>query len=291
MLDRYRREVTGEPDPMPPTSLSAAALLAASQSPLPPLAEERLGSYLPAARLLGQRTGELHRVLGAARGHPQLAPDRFSLLYQRSAYQSLRGLTCSVIDAVRTHLPQLPATLHQQAERVAAAEGELLTRFRSILDRRLTAVRIACHGNYHLHQVLWTGDDFTIIDFEGEPPRPLFERRLKRSPLVDVASMVRSFHYAARVALRDESDGSRGASGNRHGWSLFWRHWVSAAFLQAYFSTVSQGLLPADQEDLRVLLDVSLLERTLYELGHELTHRSEWAHIPLGDLRDLLDAS
>ena len=294
MLDRYRREVTGEPDPMPPASLSATALLAASQSPLPPLAEDRLGAYLPAARLLGQRTGELHRVLGAARGHPQLAPDRFSLLYQRSAYQSLRGLTCSVIDAVRTHLPRLPATLHQQAERIAAAESELLTRFRSILDRRLTAVRIACHGNYHLHQVLWTGDDFTIIDFEGEPPRPLFERRLKRSPLVDVASMVRSFHYAARVALPDESNGPRrgpGASGSGRGWSLFWRHWVSAAFLQAYFSTVSKGLLPADQEDLRVLLDVSLLERTLYELGHELSHRPEWAHIPLGDLRDLLDAS
>ena len=103
--------------------------------------------------------------------------------------------------------------------------------------------------------------------------------------------MVRSFHYAARVALPDESDGSRGASGSSRRWSLFWRHWVSAAFLQACFSTVSTGLLPADQEDLRVLLDVSLLERTLYELGHELTHRPEWAHIPLGDLRDLLDAS
>ena len=127
--------------------------------------------------------------------------------------------------------------------------------------------------------MLRTGDDFTLIDFEGEPPRPLFERRLKRSPLVDVASMVRSFHYAARVALPDENEGR------------FWRHWVSAAFLQAYLSTVDRRLLPPDREDLRMLLDVRLLERTLYELGHELAHRPDWAPIPLRDLRELLDAS
>lgn len=84
--------------------------------------------------------------------------------------------------------------------------------------------------------------------------------------------MVRSFHYAARVALADEGDGTRrrpSASGNGRAWALFWRHWVSAAFLQAYFSTVNPGLLPADRDGVRVLLDVSLFERTLYELGYE----------------------
>ena len=291
MLERYRAEVHGRPDPMPPTSLSATALLAASESVLPPLAEERLGPYLPAVRRLGERTGELHRTLGAA-ARPHLAPESFSRLYQRSAYQSLRGLTCSVVDTLRERLPRLPAALRADARRIVAAEAELLDRFRSILGRRLTAVRIACHGNYHLRQVLWTGDDFTIIDFEGEPPRPLFERRLKRSPLVDVASMVRSFHYAARVALDEQDARARrpGASDNGRGWSLFWQHWVSAAFLQGYFSTVNPGLLPPDRDDVRVLLDVSLLERTLYELGYELAHRPDWVHIPLRDLGDLLES-
>jgi maltose alpha-D-glucosyltransferase/alpha-amylase len=293
MLARYQREVQGRPDPIPPHSLSATALLEASEGNLPPLAEERLASYLPAARLLGQRTGELHRALGAAVGHPHLAPEPYSPLYQRSAYQSLRGLTCSVIDRLREDLSQLPVSWRRDAEYVIEAEGRLLTHFRGIRDRRLKALRIACHGNYHLEEVLRTGDDFTIIDFEGEPPRPLFERRLKRSPLVDIASMIRSFHYAARVALPDGDDenGQRPeALQSTRCWSRFWRHWAAAAFLKAYLSTVDRGLLPPDREDLRLLLDMMLLERTLYELGHELAHRPGWVHIPLRDLRDLFDA-
>jgi maltose alpha-D-glucosyltransferase / alpha-amylase len=105
--------------------------------------------------------------------------------------------------------------------------------------------------------------------------------------------MVRSFHYAARVALPDEDDGTAlqpDALRSARCWSLFWRHWVSAAFLQAYFATVDSRLLPLDRKDLRVLLDVCLLERMLYELGHEMAHRPDWVRIPLRDLRDLLDA-
>jgi maltose alpha-D-glucosyltransferase/alpha-amylase len=127
--------------------------------------------------------------------------------------------------------------------------------------------------------VLWTGDDFTIIDFEGEPPRPLFERRLKRSPLVDIASMVRSFHYAARLALPEPEAWE---------WSLFWRYWVAAAFLRAYFSNVDRTLLPSGADEFRLLFEISLLERAVYELGYELDHRPDWIGIPLRDVRDLL---
>ena len=280
MLRDYRRDVEGRSVPGPALSLSPSALLDASERELPAFAAEQLRLFLPGARLLGQRTGELHRNLGAAAGHPSLAPEPFSRLYQRSIYQSVRGLTCSVLETLRGRLPRLSAAWHPDAERVAAGEAALLARFRRLLDRRLTATRIACHGNYHLQQVLCTGDDFTIIDFEGEPSRPLFERRLKRTPLVDVVSMVRSFHYAARVALPAPEESE---------WSLFWRHWVTAAFLQAYFSTVDRGLLPPGREDLHLLFEVILLERTLYELGHELDHRPDWVGIPLKDLRDLLE--
>jgi len=292
MLKRYGREVRGRPEPALAGSCSARALLVATEGSLPPLAEEHLAAYLPAARRLGQRTGELHRVLGAAAGHPHLAPEPFSRLYQRSAYQSLRGLTCSVIDALRDERPKLPEVLIPDADRVIAAQGQLLDRFSGILRRRISATRIACHGNYHLQQVLRTEGDFTIIDFEGEPSRPLFERRLKRSPLVDIVSMVRSFHYAARIVLPDEQRGSEpDGSHPGRGWSLFWRHWVSVAFLQTYFATADRDLLPRDPDDLHLLLDVQLLERTLYELGNELTHRPDWVHIPLSDLKDLLEAS
>jgi maltose alpha-D-glucosyltransferase / alpha-amylase len=292
-LKDYRRRVRGRPDPMPPPFLSARELLDASETGLPPVAETLLGAYLPAARRLGQRTAELHRALSAATGHPELAPQAYSGLYQRSVYQSARGLTCSVIDTVRERLPRLPAALRGDARRIIEGESRLIDRFKRLTDRRLTATRIACHGNYHLHQVLRTGNDFAIIDFEGEPPRPLFERRLTRSPLVDIASMVRSFHYAARVMMPDDKLGAARSGGPSRGirwWSLFWRQWVSAAFLQAYFSTVNRDSLPPKREDLALLLDVALLERTLYELGHELAHRPDWIHIPLRDVRDYLDA-
>ena len=281
ILREYRRAVQGRPGPGAELSVSPSALLQASEQALPPFVEEHLRSYLPTARLLGQRTGELHRTLGEAAGHPSLAPEPFSRLYQRSLYQSVRGLACSVLETLRERLPQLPAAWRPDAERVAASEADLLARFRRLLDRSITATRIACHGNYHLHQVLRTGDDFTIIDFEGEPPRPLFERRLKRTPLVDVVCMVRSFHYAARVALPEPEE---------EGWSLLWRHGVSAAFLQTYFATVDRALLPPNGDDLRLLFEVVLLERTVYELGHELAHRPDWVGIPLRDLRELLDA-
>ena len=98
--------------------------------------------------------------------------------------------------------------------------------------------------------------------------------------------MVRSFHYAARVALTD--DEKRAASRDRRAWSLFWGHWSSVAFLQAYFSAVDQKLLPSDRADLHLLLDMRLFQRTLYELGHELTHRPDRVWIPLKDLEDLL---
>ena len=284
MLERYRREVRGEPEPA--GDLSAGALLAAAEADLPPVAEERLAAYLSVARRIGLRTAELHGVLRTAAGHPQLAPEPFTPFYQRSAYQSLRGLTCSVIDELRAERPRLSACWRADADRVMSAQGPLLDHFRRIRERKITALRIACHGNYHLQQVLRTAGDFTIIDFEGEPPRPLFERRLKRSPLMDVASMVRSFHYAAGVAMRDDPE----TTSKCRAWLRFWRHWISVAFLRAYFSAVDRDVLPRNRDDLQLLFQIQLFERTLYELGHELGHRPEWVGIPLADLKEMLDS-
>jgi maltose alpha-D-glucosyltransferase/alpha-amylase len=94
--------------------------------------------------------------------------------------------------------------------------------------------------------------------------------------------MVRSFHYAARIALPEPE---------AREWSLFWRHWVAAAFLRAYFSAMDLTLLPSESKDFRLLFEISLLERALYELGHELDHRPDWIGIPLRDIRDLLDSA
>jgi maltose alpha-D-glucosyltransferase/alpha-amylase len=280
-LGEYRQEVQGRSAPESGLSLSPAALLEASERELTIVPSERLRSYLTMARLIGQRTGELHCTLATATDSSYLAPEPFTEFYQRSMYQSARGLAYTVLEKLREHLPRLPIELRSDAEGVAAREAELLARFGRVLNQKLTATRIACHGNYHLQQILRTGDDFLIIDFEGEPVRPLFERRLKRSPLLDVGSMVRSFHYAAHFALPEPELSE---------WSRLWRYWVAAVFLRAYFSTVDRALLPSRPDDFRLLFEISMLERTLYELGYELDHRPDCIGIPLRDLGELLEA-
>ncbi len=139
--------------------------------------------------------------------------------------------------------------------------------------------------------MLWTGRDVVIIDFEGEPARPLAQRRLKRSPAYDVAGMLRSFHYAAYAALFRESGRDAAVGGAAEAWAKHWRAWVSAAFLKAYLATVAPaGILPDDPDELARLLDLHLLEKAVYELGYELDNRPDWVVIPARGLEELLGA-
>src|SRR5690606_38175533 len=179
------------------------SLLDLVEGPVPPAAvQETLGGFLELVRLLGQRTGELHRALASDDEDPAFAPERFSTLYQRSLYQSMRNLTARVLESLRAVRPRLDGETGAAAERPLARQEALGQRFRPVLGERIDALRIRCHGDFHLGQVLFTGSDFVIIDFEGEPARSLGERRLKSSPLRDVAGMLRSFDYAARGSLQ-----------------------------------------------------------------------------------------
>jgi maltose alpha-D-glucosyltransferase/alpha-amylase len=157
---------------------------------------ERIGTYVPTVRLLAERTAELHIALASGRGK-DFAPEPFSELYQRSLYDSMRSLTKKNLRLLRRRAAALPEEVRPGVEWVLEAEERILARFRRLTSRKLAAERTRIHGDYHLGQVLYTGRDFVILDFEGEPARPLSERRLKRSPMRDVAGMLRSFQYAA----------------------------------------------------------------------------------------------
>jgi len=159
-----------------------------------------------------------------------------------------------------------------------------------LVERRIVATTIRCHGDYHLGQVLIADDDVAIIDFEGEPNYPLAERRLKRPPMRDVSAMLRSFAYAAGAAFgdQDEQGAVWVAAVDAEPWTRDWQIWTSAAFLRAYLEAIDPQLLPASQEDREVLLDVFLLEQAVYQLGHELRTRPAWLGIPLRDLRSVL---
>jgi len=254
---------------------------------------ERIGTYLPAARLLGERTAELHLALASAPADlPAFAPEPFSTLHQRSLYESMRTGASRTFQLLRQRLDDLAPEARAAAAALLDARELVRERFALLLGPKVTATRIRTHGDYHLGQVLYTGRDFVILDFEGEPARPLTERRLKRSPLRDVAGMLRSFQYAAYARLFEESGSGIIAPSEApvfESWALFWQRWVSAAFLGAYLERTAAGsFVPARRSELAILLDAYVLEKAIYELAYELNHRPGWVRIPLAGILQIL---
>lgn len=152
-------------------------------------------------------------------------------------------------------------------------------------------MRLRIHGDFHLGQVLNTGTDFAIIDFKGEPARATSERRLKRSPLRDVAGMIRSFDYAVQSALRLLSSAFVRPEDSPvlESWADTWTHWVSAIYLQTYLAEVDgSGLLPADPDSLRMPLDALVLEKALSEVGYDLNSRPDCVLVPLTSILRLV---
>jgi maltose alpha-D-glucosyltransferase/alpha-amylase len=270
------------PPRMDPLSLSFA--------PLPDIAQELLPDFVPLSRLLGQRTGELHLALSESRDNSDFEPTPFTALSKRSFYQSLRNLCARTLDKLSS--AALPADLASLRQQLLARKGDIRARLDQVLARKLDGSTIRVHGDYHLGQVLYTGRDFFIIDFEGEPARSRAERRRKRSPMADVAGMLRSLHYAALGALRLDVPGSLVREEDRAlltPWAELFYAWVGAQFLSSYLSTIAASqLLPEVEAELRLLLEVHLLEKALYELGYELDSRPRWAELPLRGLLNLL---
>jgi len=276
----------------PSLRLDVASLLDLSGQTPPTMVYELIDTFVEAVRLLGQRTGELHCALASVTDDPAFAPEPFSMLYQRSLYQAMRSHLLQTLALLRQQLASLPASTREQAEAVLQREREIVQVYQKLLQKLLPAQRTRCHGDYHLGQVLYTGRDFVIIDFEGEPARPLSERRLKRSPLLDVAGMLRSFHYAASATLLEQQQrGLLSDLARAETWLRFWYGWVSAVFLQGYLETIgSTALAPTDPKDLGVLLEAYLMDKAIYEIRYELGHRPDWLAIPLRGVLELVRA-
>jgi maltose alpha-D-glucosyltransferase/alpha-amylase len=196
------------------------------------------------------------------------------------------------VQLLRDRLHTLPEDLQRQACQILSQDAKLQQRYSLLLRAETCGLRIRIHGDYHLGQVLFTGDDFIIIDFEGEPARLLSERRAKRSPLQDVAGMLRSFHYAAYALFLTSTAGSQ-IGFPQGSWfeSLghYWQAWVSATFLKAYLRTMgSSPSIPQDHAQLAELLDAYILDKCVYELGYELNNRPTWVAVPLQGIAALL---
>jgi maltose alpha-D-glucosyltransferase/alpha-amylase len=289
-LGRYFEEVLSRHPASEASMIPEQPLGELASQETPPLVRELMGSYLSSALLLGQRTGELHKALASDVKDPAFAPEPFTALYRRSLYQSFRTLADQSLSLLTKRLPELAEDIRPDATKILQLEGVIFDRLRQIVDKKMTGMRIRCHGDFHLGQVLFTGKDFVIIDFEGEPARPITERRLKRSPLRDVAGMLRSFNYAALSKLRNNSVRPEDVVQLKP-WARFWDFWVSVTFLKGYLeATTNASFTPKSAEEFNLMLSVHTLEKAIYELGYELNNRPNWVDVPIAGILQIVEA-
>jgi maltose alpha-D-glucosyltransferase / alpha-amylase len=285
------RNAQGQLDVHPslsPPALLAGSLLEKARSAMPPAFAELADIYPQQIKLLGKRTAELHEAL-AEQDDPAFRPEAFNTMYQRSLYESTRTRLKRAMTALRKQRDIFAERERAVADEIVRRQGEFDAVLRRVVVTKMEVSRIRIHGDYHLGQVLFTGKDFIIIDFEGEPGRTLAERRFKHSALRDVASMLRSLDYAGLSALRTglvrPSDADR-----LEPFARAWSAWMGAAFVHEYLATVSHGsLVPAEDEHSAALLDFYLLDKCLYELDYEFNNRPDWVAIPLLGLLGLLE--
>ena len=229
-------------------------------------------AFLGSLHRLGEATAQMHTLLGSDLSDPTFAPESPSS-------ESLGLLTATIDDEIESLWFELP----EDSEDVAPIRGrgeEVRDRLRLWTQVGGTGKVIRHHGDFHLGQTLWASDHWVIIDFEGEPARSLLERRRKRSPLRDVAGMLRSFSYAASAAqlLR----GIEPPPG--------WEAKARAEFLAGYRSTIDPSLVPSGVA-LDKLLAVFELEKAVYELRYELDNRPDWVGIPVAGIERLMSAA
>jgi len=225
-------------------------------------------AFLSSLHRLGEVTGRMHTVLASDVLDPAFAPEPLAGEVLGWAIQEAEADARALLGGLEPDGP---------AEAVRARSGEVIEYLRALLDSGGGQV-IRQHGDYHLGQVLWTGDDWVVLDFEGEPARPLAERRRKSSPLRDVAGMLRSFAYAAETAR------GRGVEV-----PPAWEHDARSAFLGGYASVIDPALLPPGAGARERLLTACELEKALYELRYELDNRPDWVRVPVAGILRLLE--
>lgn len=268
-----------------------------SQTVFTPVAHENIpddfrdlfgGTAVGPTRMLGERLGELHLAL-ATTDAPDFGSEGFSLHYQRSLYSGFQSLVRETFQNQEKKLKTLPEEVQPEARKIAARKSEILALLKKIYDKKIDAVKIRIHGDYTLDKVLFTGKDLAICEFGGNPTRSFSERRLRRSPLRDVADMLLSLHYAAYASLLFNDQVREDDIAKLTPPTERWIQAASGVFLDAYLGTVKgSDFIPDDANDLHVLLQTYLLEKAIFELNHELDERPDWATVPLRVIGSLL---
>jgi trehalose synthase-fused probable maltokinase len=243
------------------------------------------------ARALGELTGRLHTALASASAPAAMVPAHIDADDVRVWQDAVQAQIGRVLAALAGALDHLPADLRDLGRQVMGGEARLAERAAALQALCAEPVlKIRVHGDYHLGQVLRIDGGFVIVDFEGEPARPLAERRATTCALKDVAGMQRSFAYAARAAMlraAEVAGGDPGLLDRLLPWAGAWEAGARTAFLDGYLAeTAERGarFLPRRREDIESVLEAYELDKAVYELDYELNHRPTWARIPLDAL-------
>ncbi len=281
-LERYYEQCSLQPAAAADDWPGRADFVRLSDAPIPPVARDRMGLYLDAAAALGRRTADLHVALASPTDDAAFAPEPLTLSDLEQIAAALRRNADAVFDGLKNGLSSLPDPVVELASLVLSRRRRLMESFQNLGAGSIGGLRIRVHGDYHLGQVLRVKNDYTIMDFEGEPARTFAERRAKHSPLKDVAGMLRSFSYAAWVGLARFTSRGPDAFARLEPWARLCEQAASAAFLHAYRETAARGsVLPSDPDGLRALVDAYVLDKALYEALYELNNRPAWLWIPL----------
>jgi len=283
-FDRVLARKVSQPPDMPPS------VMGMDSEAIPDLIKDLIGGvYLEMIRLLGRRTAEMHLAL-AASDEQDFVPEPFSALYQRSIYQSMHISVYRALQSLAKSLDSLPESLKPHASKILESEKEITDQLKTITERRIEIMKTRIHGNYLLGKLLYTGKDFYVFCFEDRAKDTLAERRVKRSPIRDVASMMVSLRSAARTALCRRSSTRPDDSQILDVWSELWSRYVSSAFIRSYIDTANKApFMPSNKEDLEELLKVFLLDRSIHELSDTLEVKPESAEIPIRVLSTLMD--
>lgn len=243
------------------------------------------------SRLLGIRTAELHIALATNSIEKDFKPEPFSLHYQRSLFSSIVSLLRETAQTIEHALPKLSGDLKDEVFEIIERKKGILDSFKQIYAKKFDALKIRIHGSYHLRKILITGKDLCIQDFGGDPYRTFGERRLKRSPLRDVAFMIRSFYYAAYDTFIN-SHISKEELNALLPFAWFWAYHMSGFFLKAYIDKMKgHGIVPENEEDLSVMIHTFLLERAFYALNYELINRPDHIVVPIQIIHSILNYS
>jgi len=286
-LGRFFENVAGLQLPTDAPAETADAWAYGRIAEAPASVAEVIRNYLAGAWILGRRTGEMHTALAGPTTNPAFAPEPLTSADLEQIIDTMRRRADEHLNLLDAVLPRLDARSANDARQVLAHRDALLQQFDELRRVGGSSLRIRCHGDYHLGQVLVHEGDVMILDFEGEPARPLAERRAKSSPLRDVAGMIRSIGYAAQTALSAATEMRPEDARRLAPWATFWETWVNAAFLRAYLAATRAAAFLPPPADLELLLRAYVLDKALYELAYELNNRPAWVHIPLAGVMQL----